>query len=673
VTKLSAITLDFETASMCDLKKAGAWRYSEDLSTEIICLAFEDIGGKGDISTWTPHDVQGDSIADGVLRAFAADPNVTFIAHNAAFEKAIWRNIMVPVYGFPDIPNSRWHDTLAVCAMRQIPQDLDRAAMALRLPQLKDKEGSKLVKSLSKPNKQGRYDRSRPTMEKVYEYCRQDVRTEAALHARVGWLPPGERSVWLLDQRINERGVRLDLAFVQRAQEIVDKASVPLLQEFSTLTGGLKPSQGAATIAWAKEQGADIPNLTKETVAQLLGGDDDDEGSENDDPDDGIELSETVRRALTIRATVGSASVKKLSRMAACVCADGRARGLLQYHGAGPGRWAGRLLQPQNFPRGTLKQDGEAPDPQTVVDAIMTGDPEWVQSVLGPPIETVVGGLRHAIIAAPGRLLVSGDFAQIEARLVLALAGQDDKLELFRQNKSPYIDMAQAIYKRPIDKKKDPAEYLKGKNSVLGLGFQMGANKFFSRYCKGQSLEFATGVVTTYRKEWAPLVPKVWYALDNAAVKTVHEGKPHEAYGVLYQLEDGWLSARIPSGRKLWYFNPQPIRKAMPWDDTDIRLAWTYQAMKLGQWKTIDAFGGLLTENVVQALARDLMCAAMFKAERNGMPIVLTVHDEIVCEPLEADADELALAQIMCDMPDWAKALQLPVATETWTGERYRK
>jgi DNA polymerase len=253
------------------------------------------------------------------------------------------------------------------------------------------------------------------------------------------------------------------------------------------------------------------------------------------------------------------------------------------------------------------------------------------------------------------------------------VAGQHDKTSIMAAGKDIYCDMAAEIYKRPIDKKKDPAERQVGKNSVLGLGFQMGWKKFKLKYAKDQPDEFCENVVQVYRKEWAPLVPQVWYELQDAAVDAVHYRKPQQAYGVEYRLEDGWLTARLPSGRKMWYFNPQPIKKAMPWDDTDIRLAFTYQAMKMGQMKTIDAFGGQLTENVVMGIERDLMTCAMLKCEENGMPVVLEVHDEIVVEPLKVDADEKAFQQIMLDVEPWAKALRIPIAVETWMGDRYRK
>ena len=667
------VLLDFETASACDLEKSGSWRYAEDPTTDILCLGYSL--GSPFPCLWVPPYI------DEALLALALDPDVIFIAHNAGFEKAIWRRIMVEVYGYPDIPNSRWHDTAATCAYRHLPLKLDDVARVLDLDQQKDMEGSKHVRSLSKPNKAGYLDRSPEALQRVYSYCPQDIRTEIALWRSQGALPVGERNVWLLDQRINERGVRLDLPFIRAAQKIVDGASVPLLAEFSDLTGGLRPTQRDKFMSWCHAEGFSVPDMRKETLAAILG--DIDDPTEDGAPDEDfmytLDMPDNVRRALSIRQLVGSASIKKLVSMEACIGADGRARGLLQYHAAGPGRWAGRLLQPQNFPKGTIRIGKAAPDPELAADAIMTGDWEYVEALLGPAVEVVVSSLRHAIIAGIGRYLVVGDFAGIEARVVLALAGQYDKCALLASGKDVYLDMAEDIFAVPhgtFNKKEHPRQRDTGKCTVLGCGFQMGAVTFRRRYCPDQTPEFAEKVVKAYRTVWAPEVPKLWKGLEVAALQTVLTGEPHSSHGCEYRMEGEFLTCLIPSGRKLWYFHPQVCRKEMPWstrEDPDVRLAWRYYAKKLGRVVAVDAFGGLLTENVVQALARDLLVAAMFKCEKNGMPIVLTVHDEIVAEPLTADADPGTLEQIMCDTPPWGRALQIPVAAECWSGGRYKK
>jgi len=671
--------IDYETASQCDLKKAGAWRYAEDITTEILCLGYT-LGKPKDEVVLTADDCYQKTGAAKELMRLVLDPGVLFVAHNCAFEKAIWRHIMVAQYDWPDIPDERWHDTMAVCAMKGLPLQLERAALVLRLSSQKDMEGSRITKALSKLDKKGYSVITDDKLNRVLEYNIGDLHSQTALHRRVKGLGAEERKVWLLDQKINERGVRLDMEYVDAAQAIVDEAGRPLLAEFRELTG-VNPTQGAKFQAWLAGQGCTIPNLQKETVAKFLKGDidgtleEDWAGDEEDyqEEDEQIELPFLPRRALEIRQIIGSASIKKLVSMRACVGSDGNARGLLQYHGAGPGRWAGRLLQPQNFPRPSLKVDGEAHDPGSLVSAILTRDSEFVRLLFGEPIEAVVSGLRHTIVSRPGNELVVGDFATIEARIVLALAGQYDKTDLIATGKDIYIDMAQTIYKRPIDKKKDPAERQTGKNSVLGLGFQMGWKKFRMRYAQKETPEFCKEVVRIYREEFAPNVPKLWKALERAAIDTVWSGHPHEAYGVRYQLEDGWLTARLPSGRKLWYFNPQKCRRPMPWDKDDIRQGFTYQTWKQGKWVTVDAYGGLLTENVVQALARDLLVAGMFAAEEAGFPIVLTVHDEVIADVMAGRADPKLLDEVMCYGTPWARSLRIPIATDCWAGTRYRK
>lgn len=653
---------DFETASACDLKKSGAWRYAEDPSTEILCFCYTYMDGWN--MTWTPG-------LPGIdLRDLAEDPDVIFIAHNAGFEKAIWRHIMVPEFGFPDIPNKRWHDTMAVAAHKALPQELEHVLQVLGIGQQKDMEGRKVTLAMSKPGKDGNYDRAQSKRVRAAQYCAQDITAETALHQNLGWLPPGERNVWLLNQRVNERGLRLDMDFVRSAQRIVDEASRPLLMEFAKITSGLKPTQGAKLLAWCAAKGVSIPNLTKETVAELIGTD---EGDDDEYPMEvEAQLPEAVRRVLRIRQLIGSASVKKLKRMELCVSADGRARGLSQYHGTAPGRAAGRLLQPYNFPRGTLKIDGKAPKPQMVVDAIMTGDYEYVEQTIGPAVETVVSALRHALVPDPGRVFLSGDYAGIQARVVLAVAGQHDKTAIMAAGQDIYLDMAGQIFKRSCTKD-DLFERQTGKNTVLGLGFQMGAPKFKLKYAKDQPIEFSENVVRVYRKEWAPKVPYVWYGLGDAAVKCVHTGKTTDAYGVEYRLEDHALSARLPSGRKIWYQFPIATKEKMPWDAEDIRPAFEYSAMKMGQWKRIKAFGGLLTENVVMGIECDIQRHAMFKCEKAGFPVVLEVYDEIVVEPEKANADEKAFKEILLDVEPWVKDLQIPVAVETWQGDRYKK
>lgn len=678
------IVPDFETVSAIDLKEVGAARYWEDITTEVVTLRWT-YSDRPDVGMWHPGDPFPfeREIAEGYM----------FVAHNAAFEKFGWRLHMGPVYGWPDLPNKHWDCTLARCANLCIPQDLDGATRALRLPALKDTAASKTVIALSKFDRKGYMPALTPEIVALAdEYCADDCRAQQGLRERLGPLSPAERQVWLLDQRINERGFCIDLDLVDKMQKIVDEAKVPLLAEFTKLTGIKK--LGSPTLRpWCAERGVHLPNLQKETIAALLKEDTEDEDTYSDTTETGlddIELPPDVRHVLHIKSLIGSSSITKLARARECVGGDGRARGTLQYHGAGPGLWAGRLLQPHNFPRGTLtaiKKESGTDFIARKLDALNTGDWKYVEAMVGPAVETVVSSLRHIIVPSRGRELVVGDFAGIQARIALAAAGQHDKTALMASGADVYIDMACDIYKMPkFDTRNEAlvkefkAQYNErrqiGKNTILGLGFQMGWKKFKLRYCKEQPDDFAEGVVKLYREEWAPAVPKLWYGLDAAARDTVWDRTPHEAYGVLFELEDMWLTARLPSGRKLHYFNPQTIRKEMPWstpDAPDVRRAWRYQAVKNKHFQWIDAFGGLLTENLASGLARDLLVHSMFRCEKNGLPIVLTVHDEIIADAEPRLDNAKILKQIMEDRPQWAVDMQIPVEAETWAGPRYKK
>lgn len=660
------VLIDFETGSTCDLKKAGAWRYSEDPTTEIICLGYWVSGGEPKVLT------EADLRAHNELKALASDPEVRVIAHNVGFEKAIWRHILVAHYGYPDIPDERWHDIMAACAERGLPMELKRAGAALHMAQQKDAGGKALLTRISSIIKVG----GKPPEEllrRVYEYNLQDLRSEGPIHRRLGLLQPVNRTNWLLDQRINQRGVRIDLPYVKACLKIVDDTTLVMAKEFSGLTDGLTVNQRDKVLKWANDQvGGRIANLQKGTIDALLGVDDEEEDAEEYDGPPLPELPDNVKRALTIRRVLGSASVKKLDRFLRCSGSDGRVHGALQWHAAGTGRWGGRLFQPQNFPRDSHK--GLAP--ADVIMLLKSGDADLVQAVLGDPIDAVLKGLRHSIIAADGCELNVGDFMTIEARIVLALAGQWDKVDMLAAGKSPYIPMAEAIFKRPIGKHTDVFEYTIGKNTVLGCGFQMGAKTFRARYCSHLPMEFAEDVIQKYRREFAPEVPKLWAALEKAALDAVAEHKTTEAHGIVFSWEDIFLTARLPSGRKLYYAYPELTRKEMPWstpERPDVRLAWTSKAFKKGRWITRDMYGGLITENVVQAIARDLLCEAALRCEDNNVPLVLTVHDELVGEPLLRYSSHEAMRQLMRERSTWATELRIPVDAECWADAAYRK
>ncbi len=680
---MGEIVLDFETASLADLSNVGSTIYAEHITTEILSLTWAVDDDEPQL--WVPEY----GIIKG-LRDCARDPNMLWVCHNAGFEKDIWRALMVPVHGYPDIPNNRWHDILAVCAMRTWPLSLDNALATAGLPG-KDMAASKLTRDLSKPNKQGKLDRSAASLAKVYAYNRDDVVKERALHQRIGYLTPGERKVWLLDQEINERGVKFDLPMVHGALKIREAATDPLVAEFRQLTG-INPTQVAKFKDWLSFTGVNLDSLAKAGVNKLLGLDEDqdDEDLQTSRERGLLAIPDIARRALIIRSLVGSSSVAKFDRMASCSDHDGRIRRLLQYHGAGTGRWAGRLFNAHNMPRGLARAASPAgkavtPDPDRLASAIASGDVEAVNAlglfieyggnrVPANPIEVLASALRNTIIADSGKSLLIGDWSAIEARLVLSLSGQHDKTDLMASGTDVYLNMAEQIFGVKGLTKADVEKRQTGKNTILGCGFQMGAATFHDRYCPEQPFEFAEAAVNAYRRDWAPCVPKMWAALQKAALDAVVTGRPQDSgYGITYKVDGSWLIGECPDGSQLYYFRPTLCRKAMPWDADDIRLAWRYQVAPgakvnsfaggaSGSW--VAAYGGLLTENYVQHMARQLLCRALGLCRRENLPVILHNQDEIIVEIEDSRADVDALKQIMEDSPAWAVATKVPLSAE---------
>ena len=584
------------------------------------------------------------------------------------FEAAVWSLIMVERHGFPPIATRRWLDLRATCCCLALPRSLDKALTALGLPIEKDKAGQRLVRSLSKTNpKTGAYPELTPEIvARVIEYNRTDIIALEAMHRQgLSSLPGPEQAVWELDQRINARGIAIDIDFVHAAKRIADQATGEILEEFAGLTDGLTPHQIQKTRDWLKGRKWALPNLDVSTIADTL---------------ELPGLPVDVRRVLEIRQIAAPTSLKKLDAMLACAGADGRARGQLQYHGASTGRWSGQIIQPQNLPRPTLAEDV---DPEELAAAVKTGDPDALRR-WGQPVEVLVSALRHALVAADGAMFGSGDFSAIECCVLLALAGQCDKCELIAQGADVYRDMAATIYGLDRaafmaipedDLSPEQTEQRRiGKSGVLSSGFGIGAERFGQRFCRHVEggKELAARIVGVYRHQWAPAVPRLWADLEQSARRAMLQpGKLITARcGVNYQLTARaglpCLVCTLLSGKQLHYFNAR-----IDGLDKRGRPRMVCNGFKDNHWCEIEPYGGLLTENVVSALSRELLVHAMFALEAEGYPIVLTVHDEIVVE--HPDITKETMQRIMSARPAWAEALGVPVKAKAWCGRRYRK
>lgn len=628
-----AYVLDFETRSLCDLKRAGAYRYALDPSTVILCLAW---GAPGeDTELWWPGEP-----FPAPLRA-AAEAGGPFHAHNAVFERLIWNHVLRQYEPtLPELPPAAWECSMARAAAAGWPLGLKLLGDAMGLDVRKDARGTLLINACSNAAKPWP---AQVMLDSLGDYCLQDVRTETEALLRTPALSAPERRVWLLDQTINDRGVRIDtesLAAMQGMLRVADKEAAERLNEITR--GSVdKPTKAAALRDWCEAQGVTLPDLRKETVEAALQ----------------RPLPPQVAEALRIRIDAGGAAVKKLRAFEDCVGFDGRARGLLQYHAAGTGRWGGRLIQPQNFPRPTEKVDP---------GIFLTHTADQIAAIHGGVYSAVSNALRGLIWAAPGHTIRRADLNAIEARALLWLAGHEDAVAVLRAG-CIYCEMATTIYGRRIVKGVDDLERFVGKVTVLGCGYQMGATRFVEHAASFGltfSLLEADKIVRSYRSRWHK-VPELWWGLEAAVRRAVTRGGKHEFRGVEFVMHEGALLCRIPSGRVLRW---QGIEVEQ---DDDGRVQVFARKVHQNRWVPVSLYGGIITERVVQALARDVMVHGMFLAEKEGLPVVLTVHDELVTEPPISGAGVKVLEQCLEAVPRWAPGL--PLKAEGVEGERYGK
>lgn len=469
-------TLDFESRSACDLRKTGSWKYSLDPSTQVLCLAFRLPHWKsGRTALWHPafpHLGIDEAICPelGDLFAWIVDGGLVE-AHNAWFERGIWVNIMVPRYDWVPVPHTQWRCSAAKAAAHALPRALEDAVKALGLRVKKDLVGQKLMKKLSKPRKPRKAEidqwlldgaphlwwESRKMFEGLWAYCRQDVLAEEALSQYVPDLPDSEVALYLLDQQINETGVRLDQSAITTALRLIAEETVDLNTEISVLTEGFvqQVTQRQRLLIWLEAEGLHLDNTQKQTIEELLEG----RGGEWSYGD----LTPRTTRALEILRELGKSSTAKYEKMRDWVCPDGRMHGSLLYHGASTGRWSGAGVQPHNFPKGTYK-DWDMTDAWVYLQYSSRAQlREYWGSVMAPLSQA----LRGVIVPAEGQTLYVADYAAIEARVLLWLAEDEEALDVYREGRDMYVEMASAIYGREITKA-DKHERQLGKVAVLG-------------------------------------------------------------------------------------------------------------------------------------------------------------------------------------------------------------
>jgi len=662
--------MDDETYSEADLKKCGSWKYSEHPSTELLCKAYAFGGDEPKL--WKP----GDPDPEDLFAAIKAGKRIK--AHGVNMERAIWENICVKRMGWPEIEPGQWYCIMGRAASRAMPLGLDQLSSALDLVHKKNKRGKQLIQLLCKPQKPKKRDpRTRiqdpELLAELYAYCIDDVKADQEADRELGPLPAPEYQVFLLNERMNVRGITIDVESVHNAIAIVKEVEKELTAELVEITGGRVQTANQVAeildfVQWKVEGGLD--DLTADTVAAAI---------------PRAEAGSVERRVLEIRASLAKASTKKLAGLLSAVCADGRVRGLSQYHGAFTGRNAGRLVQPLNLPRPKLDAD-----PESLIEAIATRDPDWLRMMYGDPMQCVADALRPMFMAGEGKNLCSVDLASIESVGIAAIAGEESKLDLFRRGDDPYSVFATAALGRPVSKLTDPlARQEVGKVGELAFGFGggVGAWRNFD-----DSDRFDDDEVNGFKSAWRrkhPMISRppwdqevkdgeasvgLWYGLQDAAHEAVLKpGKQIEAFGVKYQVRGRWLVCTLPSSRNIAYYEPILKEKVNPHTDRS-EVVLTYMSQKNGHWQRVETWGGKLAQGVTQATCRDILVHGQRRCDPE-MPVLMTVYDEIVTEvdaELGVDLPVERLIEFMVgDLPAWCA--RWPVRAEGWCGKRYRK
>jgi len=644
-------SIDFETRSAVDLAEQGLDIYANDSSTEVLCIAYGVNPNSVQVAsplhnpTYKEHALFKHVVEGGKIQAW-----------NAMFEYAIWNCVCVPKYGWPPLKLEQCIDSMAIAAANNVPQSLGDAAIFMDSAHQKDTRGRYLINKLCKPKKDGWFDESEPLMKELFDYCAQDVRTEMAIVADLRPLTASEMDVWTLTQRINLRGVPVDPKELRNAIAAIDFVQNDLNAECLALTG-CKPSERAKLLAWLNNMGAGMADLTEKTVSAMLVH---------------TNLHKDVRRALELRQEGSQTSVAKYAKMLE-IQRDGRIRNTLVYHGASTGRWASRGgLNLQNIARPTLEDD----EIEAAIPGVFGGD---VGDVLraGVPMGTLASLVRSAIKAPEGRTFVDVDFSSIENRVGVYLAGQKDKVELFRKGLDEYkFFAANSLYSIPYEAvTKDQRQI--AKSAVLGAMFGQGA-KGLVKYAEGMGVSLTEGqaknAVDNYRMSYVK-VKELWAKCESAAIQAVENpGNPFRAGDklVLKVAKDAlWM--QLPSGRLICWQRPQLELLTTPWGAKKLGVTVHSQNTYTRQWSRNALIGSSIFQSAVQGTARDCLAVAMINLEKSGYEVINSIHDEVLLL-VEEQSAESALSDVMRIMttpPTWAP--DFPLAAEGWINKRYRK
>lgn len=659
------LSIDLETYSDVNLKKAGLYRYVQSPAFEILLFAYSFDGAP----TQVIDMAQGEEIPMEVIHALT-DPQCLKHAYNAAFE---W--YCLSKYMGAQLPPAQWRDTMLHGLYAGYTAGLDATGRALGIPEDKQKlaTGKALIRYFCvpcKPTKSngGRtrnYPRHDPEKWELFKtYNGQDVVAEMEIERRLSVFPVPDfvQKQWETDLLINARGVAVDMDFCEGALELGETIRAQLTDEAVQLSGLQNPNSVKQLARWlSAETGDDITTLRKETIKELLGRDN----------------ADHVQRMLEIRQELGKTSTKKYDAIEAAVCDDGRVRGLLQFYGANrTGRWAGRLVQVQNLPRTYT-------EPLEFARELVKGRKlDALRTVYGSPNDTLSQLIRTAFVAAPGNVLIDADFSAIEARVISWLADEEWRLEVFRTHGKIYEASASQMFGVPLERiKKGNPEYSlrqRGKVAELALGYQGGVPAMRQMDTGKLLADLPDEEIKDIVDKWRNTNPKIrnlWYSFNDAAIRVIQNGGSLRVRCCTFAREcdcirgTTCMTISLPSGRKLYYVEPAVGENR--WGGPSI----TYMGVNdKNKWGRIETYGGKLVENVVQAIARDCLAQAIEHLEAAGLPVVFHIHDEVVIDTAAFDTNDAMLdkvVKIMSTPIPWAEGL--PLGADGWVGAFFKK
>ena len=648
---MNLLSIDIETYSSVDLIKSGVYAYCESADFEILLFAFTVDDQEVEIVDLA----SGEKIPDDIVSAML-DPAVIKTAYNANFE----RTCLAKHFHQP-MPPDQWRCSSVHALMLGLPGYLDGVAKCLKLKEQKMKEGKALIRYFSVPCKptkvNGGRTRNLPEHDldkwtTFRDYCKQDVEVERQIRKKLEAfpIPKVEQKLWELDQKINDEGVLIDKSLVINAIQADESFQNELFKEAVCLTRLENPNSPAQLKGWLLKQGIEVDSLVKKNVEALMGE---------------VENLE-VKRLLELRQAMSKTSEKKYEAMDRSICPDQRIRGLLQFYGANrTGRWAGRLVQIHNLPRNSLK------DLQIARDLLKSGNYEALELLFDSVSDVLSQLIRTAFIPSQGNRFIVADFSAIEARVIAWLGGERWRMDVFQSHGKIYEASAAQMFKVPIETidKGSPLRQ-KGKIAELALGYggskgalmQMGALEM------GLTEDELPELVSAWR-EANPNIVKLWWGIEAAAIKAVKEKAVVKMqYGLTFHYTKGILFITLPSGRSLAYVRPR-----IGIDERFGKEQLTYEGTEQGskQWGRIPTYSGKLTENIIQAIARDCLAVSMLRLDEAGYRINFHVHDEVVLDVPVGTGSMEEVENIMGQTIDWAPGL--PLGADSFETYYYKK